>query len=64
MNSFDIQPVIDRERAVRCNNLAALIRVSSRELKHAIQTGRPPSEITTLKAQRDAYFALIKELKD
>ena len=64
MNPSDMQLALGRERAVRYNNLAALIRVSSRELKHAIQTGRPPSEITTLKAQRDAYFALIKELKD
>ena len=62
MNLSHIQPVIERERAVRCNNLAALIRVSSRELKDAIQTGRPLSEVNAIKARRDAYFALIKDL--
>ena len=62
MNPSDMQLALGRERAVRYNNLAALIRVSSRELKDAIQTGRPLSEVNAIKARRDAYFALIKDL--
>ena len=56
------KPAIERERAVRRNNLSALIRHTSRELKTAIATGRSSSEIAVIKARRDMYFELHQAL--
>ena len=62
MKSSDLQPAIERQRAVRVSNLAALIRLSSRELKEAVHTRRPASEIAAIRSRRDAYFQLLKDM--
>ena len=46
----------------RRNSLAALIRVTTRELKEATQNRRAPAEIEEIRKRRQTYVEMLRRL--